>query len=521
MMNWNASIHVPPEKTNKGPKMYPRRLSKEQIKELRSRFQLADCLLAHGEWVPDPVITDLGEDINVRIFDNGRFSGIVFLVQLKGTDRLARYLRKTGYLSYKIEVKDLEHWIVSAIPVIFILWDITNRTGRWVSISDAVVELAERNSNWASQKTASIRIPFTNHVDTEGLDRLRKYLADYYFPVISKGKRRDLDIELHIPNTPDGREFSEALDRFFKAGEAVEIDRKFIYELKHSEWYERLYGKTSDFESSPSFILSSREGDIIPTRLDLFPDNGPSASIPYLELRVIRQGLEEALVSNRGQPIPLQFEMYFIHQEYQIGHRLVLAQPGANIFDTREALTTLSAWARGGWFQLTNLINQQTNDFIFSPGFLPPTHCEFLELVDKLCIIQQRTGHHMALKALKLTGEDVQTIKELTSILQTGKVTLNASQVELELNQDLLQLSIAALKQGKGVKLEHVAESTVELLGETISLGSAIWHIVGRPLIDLHELERLVSDLEPGGTARIRFTVDGIAEFDKWLKDSS
>ena len=65
------------------------RLSREQKQENISRPQFREFLERH-EWVTGDITPDLGEDILVRIYEDGISTGLSFYVQLKSTDDIKK-----------------------------------------------------------------------------------------------------------------------------------------------------------------------------------------------------------------------------------------------------------------------------------------------------------------------------------------------------------------------------------------------------------------------------------------------
>ena len=112
--------------------------TEEQQKELISRAQLDECLVRYG-WLPNPITRDLGEDIIVQIYDERRWSGLSFYIQLKGTDDISKYALKTrDCVSYDIEVDKILRWDGASLPVIFMVWDIEQRIGVWSLINQVI-----------------------------------------------------------------------------------------------------------------------------------------------------------------------------------------------------------------------------------------------------------------------------------------------------------------------------------------------------------------------------------------------
>ena len=106
-------------------------ISEDQIREYFHRLG----------WEVERFGRDYGEDLFIRIFEEGAFNGKAFYVQLKGTNNIQQYALKTGVFSYGVDVVNLLQWHRNKFPVIFVLgilsneWDI-GFTSNPMSIKD-------------------------------------------------------------------------------------------------------------------------------------------------------------------------------------------------------------------------------------------------------------------------------------------------------------------------------------------------------------------------------------------------
>src|SRR5260221_5482694 len=95
---------------------------------------------------------DYGEDLFIRIFEEGAFNGKAFYVQLKGTNKIKQYVLKTGVFSYGVNVVNLLQWHRNPFPVIFVLWDIKGRAGYWLHIQSYVDKRLKKEPHWLKQE---------------------------------------------------------------------------------------------------------------------------------------------------------------------------------------------------------------------------------------------------------------------------------------------------------------------------------------------------------------------------------
>ena len=85
-----------------------------------SEDQIRECFHRFG-WEVDCFGNDYGEDLFVRIFEHGNFTGAAFYLQLKGTSNTNQYALQSGDLSYSVETINLLQWSQNPLPVIFVL----------------------------------------------------------------------------------------------------------------------------------------------------------------------------------------------------------------------------------------------------------------------------------------------------------------------------------------------------------------------------------------------------------------
>jgi hypothetical protein len=78
--------------------------------------------MQHG-WLCDE-LDDFGEDLLVRIYADGRSTGVTCLVQLKSTRALSGHSIVRNAVGYPMPTKDLLHWEDSVPPIVLVLWAI-------------------------------------------------------------------------------------------------------------------------------------------------------------------------------------------------------------------------------------------------------------------------------------------------------------------------------------------------------------------------------------------------------------
>jgi len=108
---------------------------------------------------------DYGEDLLVRIFENGEATPYTFFVQAKSASAM-RVVGGGRYLSCRVKLSHLQSWETFWEPIIFAVWDSTNDVTYW-----ELVQSPERPAK-QSQTGARLYVPTVNTLDPEGLTRI-------------------------------------------------------------------------------------------------------------------------------------------------------------------------------------------------------------------------------------------------------------------------------------------------------------------------------------------------------------
>jgi predicted nucleotidyltransferase len=475
----------------------PIRFTSQKQQELISRSQLCERLIAFG-WIPTSP-EDLGEDFIVHIYFQGQATGVTFHTQQKSVTNLNQR-RKGDYLIYDFKVKDLKHWEEFSLPVVLIVWDTKLREGRWALLSTVLSELDQKRPKWRTNKSkARVYIPWNNTTDDTGLVWLRQSIGDSMYPLIAKDKSLDLTMTLSFPDTREGIEARKAFERFYKEGEQATFKGRIIQKLEFSEWARPWLGIEDDPDKREVTVGSLCCSEAHPFDITIISASGETASISNVELKRIKAGTELIQLSNDHQTSPLHFQFTFSFS-VQCSASVKVNNLGTNVYITRDILGFLQALAAGGELQLTSLIRGVPLPFTVpvppQPQMAP--NPEFLQLIDKLCMIQDKTCQFLQVPAEGLTDEDVRAIIELASIIEHGKTIAKDKRGTVRFRgQALLDAILDSHRQGKPISLTRSDdESYVEVFGQKIQTGRMSRHITGILEMPVTESEKAIASLE-------------------------
>lgn len=401
-----------------------RRYSREQQQEDRSAVQLEARCNELG-WLCDRVGRDLGEDLNVRIYDEGASSGLNFHVQLKSTANSAALKRKrSADLAYKLEVKDLLHWEVSVTLVVLMVWDVEKQTGWWRPILDIIKDLDTTAKGWRKQKTIAVSVPLANGTDEAGMTRLRQTVADHNLPLVPKP---DMKFSLAFANTEEGMAALHAFEQALDMGEPVKFEQGFIPVIEYPSWHKRLYGSAGPGDLIKVEIRPTSHTSAKAVRVEIASSEGPAA-ISYVELRPVVQGRKRRVLSNEHQKLPIVFSFVFEADGSRFQFRQV--GQGHSLYEAREAAGFMLAGAApGSVIRVISLEDGKTiASFASARGAVnydPAEMRRWRDVLDKIGFIQQRVAGCGAVSMEELgqvTTANVDDIECLFKILREGKV---------------------------------------------------------------------------------------------------
>ncbi|MCP4421152.1 MAG: DUF4365 domain-containing protein [Chloroflexi bacterium] len=469
------------------------RYTPQKQQELRSRHQLSERLTDFG-WLPT-VPEDLGEDFIVHIYHEGRATGVNFYVQLKSVTNLNKR-RKGDSLPYPFKVKDLVHWEQFALPVVLIIWDVKLREGRWAMLNEIIQQLDQHYPNWRTQKTKTVHIPWHNNMDEDGLIKLRKAIGKKIYPLISAGKLQDTQVTLTF-NTQNnrGRKNLEKFNYHLDSGKEVtlnNINAQFDFPKLQQIWLDM--SQSGHFDITLGSRTSQKEFTI---DISIADSLGQLHFLYPMKFRAIAIGKKTITITNKHQfDASVHFEFTFDHPN-ELEQKLAKTTAsirrnnfGSNVLQTKKILKFMQILANGGNLTLTfRELNDNSLLLVSPPRSKIMPNPKFVALVEKLCMIQQETGHLFKVPDEGFYSDDVEAINEFFVIIRQGKITNTNQSYTVEfLNQNVLignteenflNILLNFRKQNLPIQFTFTFEdSEFHILNRTIKTGLKVRHLV-------------------------------------------
>ena len=299
-------------------------------------------------WVVERFGKDYGEDLFIRIFEEGAFTGKAFYVQLKGTNNIQQYALKIGVFSYVVDVVNLLQWHRNEFPVIFVLWDIEQRVGYWLHIQSYVDKKLKKDPLWLKQEEGkrSIHIPFDQMIPWDGDNTLLavinaeqplwQMLAEvnqkldmvdpHYrlearltrtgtevttvekYPGAAAEKPIKIKFTTSIPTKTDkGRELAERIEQFITSGVPVKVPLSYVKNLELPEFIKQALAEITE----DGFLIMGPAHNPKPLviRIEITNNGGEQFTLEQVHLKVAQAGREEVTLTNDEQPMPIKVRL--------------------------------------------------------------------------------------------------------------------------------------------------------------------------------------------------------------------
>jgi hypothetical protein len=480
------------------------RFTSAQQQEQVSLAQVKACFAREGWTEARPV--DVGEDAIYSIYYQERATGVNFYLQVKSVTNLAER-QSDRIVRYRFDVKDLIHWEGFAYPVVLLVWDVLRDEGRWILARKALSDLDARRAGWRDQRTVTVWIPCDNTSNSVGLEKLRVSLGAYLYSTIAKGRPLEIKINFSFEPGPEGDRAHDALQSFVRDGQPASFDSTVIEGVVVSEWWEPWVGTIDP--DKVYVAVSPRESDrSLWATLDAIGTQGTRATLPYLDLHVVRAGTDTALLSNTHQSYPLWVKLEMSRSAHTLkihfGHNP--GEYGHNVSLTKELMGLLQCLSEGGRLSVTFAEAPDSPfQFAYDPesGFRPDPF--FVELVQDLCQIQGAMGERFRIPPEGISREDAESIHELIEIIETGKTVRNGGSGTLNVVvSDPAGLARVLQDMGPVTFKEQSEESYIALFGRDISVGPMTRVVKGTLTGSLDDLRQALLALAPGSAVELR-----------------
>lgn len=263
----------------------------------------------------------------------------------------------------------------------------------------------------------------------------------------------------------EGQKARAEFESFVKKGTPFKVGPSQIAEIKLPEIMRRVMGDPQP--NALGFEFTPNTGDAVPCKLEARNDSGEQSRLELIELRRIRAGTEELILSNEEQLCAVRVQLIVNFNNHSVSVQFKSHCVGSNAALVAE------------WFRFQKVISQPAvvvmQQILTGIEFgrhrtnalFPTPDPELAEIADALSLIQRHTGALFAWPEM-IPALDQIEIDNVLDIIRAGRVSLES--IGISLPTDGLAKFMEDWNSNPH-RTWHVENYEVTILGVPVSLG--------------------------------------------------
>jgi len=314
-------------------------------------------------------------------------------------------------------------------------------------------------------------------------------------PDAASHESAEVKLAFAFPDTPEGRAQVAAMERWMKTGEAVEIPAAFIRDFQPPRFLSGLMAQ----KELHSVRLGPREAGhrLIMDLSAVASDGSGAVTLAQVELRSVRGGTEEVLLSNSHQAVPWHFTVTLRRQQRLLHFKVEFDFLGCNARQYYDALRFARALSVGAELTFRGAESGLSYFRTLLPGggieTPPATVLEFAHILVQL---QERLGAPLSLPRRTVEAAEFVLASELLTKVTTGQWTERISDFKVLMDREGVRRALQALERGAAQSLSMVTSESHELFGTPVQLGEARYTMTDMTITDedRHRTEAALAD---------------------------
>jgi hypothetical protein len=346
-------------------------------------------------------------------------------------------------------------------------------------------------------------------------------------PKAIKEEPLKISSRFEFPDTPEGREMRDKLERTMATGEPITIPKEYIKYLKLPEVFSPLIntaGEGIETVTIGGFVPPR----FIPVKLLLKADDGEEFELDYIQLETAHGDVEKIILTNNNQPVPWKITLILNLQEGTLNFNYAVNYTGLTAKRELDAMRFTDALAKGGTLDIIHLDTGFTFQTLkVAPGVIAPTERNLLKLVEKVAFIQGKARVPIVIRGgteqEPIGREEIGVVYETAQKLETGRAILSVRSWQTYVDIDLARKLIELFDQRRPIALSSSFEDeTVSIFGKEVHLGLVVF-TCERTIMTEEDLSILEAAVSANQTNSIlaRFTPfeesPMLAHYPKWL----
>ncbi|MBI3734544.1 MAG: hypothetical protein HY259_13980 [Chloroflexi bacterium] len=299
-----------------------------------------------------------------------------------------------------------------------------------------------------------------------------KISVEEKFPGAAEEKPFIIDTIFNIPNTPEGAEVKEALERHIATGAPVDIYAPYIKAVEMPEFAKPFMGGDSFQPQSIHIGPATNQAQLIAS-IEFHCDDGDQFRLEYVHFKAVQAGHDEVTFSNENQPIPIRVTLVSQHKN-RLGHVQFHVQPlPLNVHQLLVVSRFQTCVSKPYLARMTDIstgvVIMESRQGIGTGKAPDPGITEMLQ---DLSEIQIRTKCIITMPKRELTPEEWQIIVRLLGIRRDGKLYGKWGGLNVSFDPNGIQGVLDNFGGGRPGPIIGESAESEKLFGTLIPLGN-------------------------------------------------
>ncbi|WP_420641252.1 hypothetical protein [Candidatus Leptofilum sp.] len=278
-----------------------------------------------------------------------------------------------------------------------------------------------------------------------------------------------------FPDNPEGRKKREEFDHHLKTGSPVTLTKEYIEDIDIPDFLIPFLDPTGEGIEKVSFGSQNSSRYLL---VKVIADNHgeETAVFEYIHLKELHSGTHEITFSNNDQPVPWKISLAFNSEKNQFMLHYEASLHGTTPKRALEAIHFQQVLANGCTLTIEHLdTGFELQKQKISAGSTKEPDPFWVDLVEKLAFIQNKTRVPIIIPDDHLTDEDFKAIHIIFEGLKTGRllVSMKAYMIELS-DRGIAEKVLESFGKGESMPVNLSGIEISEMLfGIPIPLGVA------------------------------------------------
>jgi len=278
-----------------------------------------------------------------------------------------------------------------------------------------------------------------------------------------------------FPDTPEGREMRDKLERTMATGEPTTIPKEYIKYLKLPEVFSPLIdisGEGVETVTIGGFVPPR----FVPVKMLLKGNDGEETELDYIQLETTHGDVDKIILTNKNQPVPWKFTLTLNLQTGQLKFDYAVNYSGLTAVRELDAMRLTDALSKGGTLEIIHLDTGFTAQVVnIAPGAIDATEPTLLKFIEKAALIQNKTRIPIIIPDRPIEGEEIGVVYGTAQKLETGRAVISVQSWQSYVGLDLAKNLIEIFDKRQPISLSLSFENeSVMVFGREIHLGMVV-----------------------------------------------